>query len=113
MSCIKPKFDLSILPALAGFIGAAAAGGAYTLVRYLNSTEKPATIIFFFSIFSVAILTIPAIIFYEQPSILQLVYLLLTGVFAALGQFGLTFAYRYAPANEVSFYSWLGRRRYV
>lgn len=106
MLVVKPKFDLSILPALAGFVGAAAAGGAYTLVRYLNKTEKPATIIFVFSIVSIIILTPPTLYFYQIPDLVQLLFLLLTGVFAASGQFGLTFAYRFSPATEVSFYSY-------
>lgn len=103
---IKPKFDLSILPALGGFLGAAAAGAAYTLVRFLNGTEKPATIIFFFSFISLIIITPLAIYFFEMPSPSQWFYLLLIGVFATLGQFGLTYAYRYSEASDVSFYSY-------
>jgi drug/metabolite transporter (DMT)-like permease len=103
---IKPRFDLSILPALAGFTGAAAAGGAYTLVRFLNGTEKPATIIFFFSFVSLIIITPPALYYFEAPSLEQYIYLILIGIFATLGQFGLTFAYRYSEASEVSLYSY-------
>lgn len=50
---IKPKFEMSVLPALAGFISAAGAGGAYTIIRFLKDKEAPATIIFYFSLFSV------------------------------------------------------------
>ncbi|MDC1068664.1 DMT family transporter [Candidatus Kapabacteria bacterium] len=107
MLVIKPRFDLSILPALGGFIGAAAAGGAYTLVRFLNGTEKPATIIFFFSLISLIIISPLSIYYFEIPSANQLIFLILIGVFATLGQFGMTFAYRYSAASEVSFYSYI------
>jgi drug/metabolite transporter (DMT)-like permease len=103
---IKPKFDLSVLPALAGFVGAAVAGAAYTLVRYLGSREKPATIVFFFSLISVLGM-IPAVAAnFVMPKWLEFAALLATGVFAAGGQFGLTYAYKYAPASEVAIYNY-------
>jgi drug/metabolite transporter (DMT)-like permease len=90
---IKPKFDLSVLPALAGFVGAAVAGAAYTLVRYLGSREKPATIVFFFSLISVLGM-IPAVAAnFVMPKWLEFAALLATGVFAAGGQFGLTYTF--------------------
>ncbi len=103
---IKPQFDLSILPALAGVGGAAVAGAAYTLVRYLGGREKPATIVFFFSFISViGMLPIVALDF-VMPSLGEFAALIGTGIFAAMGQFGLTYAYKYAPANEVSVYNY-------
>ena len=39
-------------------------------------------------------------------SFIQLVYLLLAGVFASIGQFGVTLAYRYAPAKEISIFDY-------
>ena len=35
-------------------------------------------------------------------TITQLIYLILAGVFASIGQFGITLAYKYAPAKEIS-----------
>ncbi len=103
---IKPQFDLSILPALAGVGGAAVAGAAYTLVRYLGGKEKPATIVFFFSFISViGMLPIVALDF-VMPSLGEFAALIGTGIFAAIGQFGLTYAYKYALANEVSVYNY-------
>lgn len=43
---------------------------------------------------------------YEPMTISQLIYLLLAGVFASLGQFGITLAYRYAPAKEISIFDY-------
>ena len=39
-------------------------------------------------------------------SLTQFGYLLLSGVMATVGQFGITWAYRYANAQEVSIYSY-------
>ena len=106
MLVIKPKFDLSILPSLAGFLSAAAAGGAYTVVRYLSGKESPATIIFFFSLVSTLGVLPLSLIDFIMPDQMQWITLLLTGVFAAFGQFALTNAYRFAPANQVSVFSY-------
>ena len=102
---IKPQFDMDILPALAGIMGALFAAGAYTVVRFLKDLEHPSTIVFYFSLFSFVSmlpLTIPIFI---VPTTMQLLLLILTGVFAVIGQYGLTYAYKYAPASEVSIFN--------
>ncbi len=104
---IKPQFDAAVFPALAGFLGAAAAGGAYTIIRFLKGKEEPSTIIFYFSFFSV-VTTFPIMLYYgfEMPSSSQWFYLIMIGVSASFGQFGVTMAYKYAPAAEVSIYNY-------
>ncbi len=104
---IKPKFDLSVLPSLSGFLSAICAGAAYTTVRYLGTKgEKPKTIVFYFSLISVLAL-LPAMFFvFVKPTWLELLSLIAIGVFAAGGQFGLTYAYKYAKASEVSIYNY-------
>ena len=103
---IKPQFSLEVLPALSGAFSGMCAGAAYTVIRYLKGKEEPATIIFYFSLVSV-LGTIPFLLFnFQVPSKYQLFYLLGTGVFAALGQFMITLAYKYAPASEVSIYNY-------
>ncbi|GAA0785461.1 DMT family transporter [Hathewaya limosa] len=103
---IKPQWNLSIIPALAGFLSAAFAGGAYTIVRYLKDKEDPCTIVFYFSLVSVlGVLPFVALNFVFLTK-LQLLYLILTGVFAAIAQFALTYSYKYAPASEVAIYNY-------
>ncbi|MFP4369248.1 MAG: DMT family transporter [Candidatus Kapaibacterium sp.] len=106
MLIIKPGFDLSILPSVAGFIGAMLAGGAYTVVRYLGGREEPSVIVFFFSFFS-TLATIPFMLLdFRMPTEIELIFLMGTGVFAALGQFTMTIAYKYAPASEIAIYNY-------
>ena len=104
---IKPRFDLSALPALGGFASGMFAGLAYTLVRSLKGRESPTRIIFTFSLISV-LATAPFLVAdFPHPTAWQWLALVGTGVFAAGGQFGLTFAYHHAPAARVSIYSYL------
>jgi len=106
MMIIKPEFNLSVLPALSGFGSAVTAGAAYTLVRYLKDREDPATIVFLFSFVSV-LGTIPLVMMdFVVPTGTQLIFLIGTGVLAAIGQFALTYAYKLAPAAEISIYNY-------
>ena len=43
---------------------------------------------------------------YKPMTMLQLFYLLMAGVFASIGQFGITIAYKYAPAKEISIFDY-------
>lgn len=104
---IKPVFNLDMVPYAAGILSAVFAGGAYTVLRVLGNKEQFYTVVFYFSAFSTVILLPPVIFFYEPMTGLQWVYLLAAGVFATVGQFGITVAYKFAPAKEISifFYS--------
>lgn len=103
---IKPSFNLEVMPAVIGTLGGVAAAAAYTCVRALSGKEKPDTIVFYFSFFS-SIITFPLMIFYYKPmELIQLTYLILAGVFASIGQFGITLAYKYAPAKEISIFDY-------
>lgn len=103
---IRPSFSFEMIPALAGTIGGICAAAAYTCVRALGGKEKPDTIVFYFSLFS-SVVTLPLmLISYKPMSLLQLTYLLMAGVFASLGQFGITFAYKFAPGKEISIFDY-------
>ena len=103
---IKPEFSLSIIPSLAGLLSAASAGIAYTLLRYLKDKESPDTIVFYFSVVSV-VGTLPFVLNnYIMPNSTQLMLLLATGLFASIWQFGITYAYKYSKATEVSIYNY-------
>lgn len=105
---IKPGFDNpQVLPAVAGLLGGMGAGIAYTFVRRLGKKqENSRRIVFFFSAFS-CLLCLPFLIFeYEHMSGLQLLYLVLAGTFACVGQLGITKAYICAPAREISVYDY-------
>lgn len=105
---IKPSFDFSkMIPTLAGFLGGIGAGFAYTCVRKLGLLKcNGKVIIIFFSAFS-TILSLPYMIFSFNPmSKSQWIFLVLSGVCAAGGQFSVTAAYFHAPAGKISIYDY-------
>ena len=104
---IKPTMDFNILPSLSALASAVFAGIAYTIVRVLgNRKENPNTIVFVFSLISVLGIFPFMMMDYVQPSFKELMILLSIGVFATFGQFGLTYAYKYSKASEVSIYTY-------
>lgn len=103
---IKPSFSLDIVPYAAGILSAVFAGAAYTVLRALGNKEKFYTVVFYFSGFTTVIL-LPFVLYtYQAMSMRQTVFLLLAGVFATIGQFGITLAYKYAPAKEISVFNY-------
>ncbi len=105
---VKPSFqNHSLSASIIALIGAAAAGVAYTLVRLLtNRGVKKTYIVFFFSSFS-CLVVVPYLLFNFVPmDSTSLVYLILAGIMAAGGQFAITNAYSYAPANEISIFDY-------
>ncbi len=103
---IRPKFNMDIIPALIGVLGAMCAASSYTCLRALGKKEKGATIVFIFSLFSLIVIFPLMLVTYKHMTFLQFLYLILSGVCATIGQFGITFAYKYAPAKEISIFNY-------
>ncbi|MDO4268858.1 MAG: DMT family transporter [Eubacteriales bacterium] len=105
---IKPSgASLIQVPALAGLLGGLCAGAAYTYVRLLSVRgEKGPFIVCFFSGFSTLVLLPYLILNYTPMTGAQLLWLLAAGAAASGGQFGITAAYGYAPAREISVYDY-------
>lgn len=103
---VKPSFSLDVVPYMVGVLSAIFAAAAYTLLRVLGSREKYYTVVFYFSFFSTVVLLPFLIIFYEPMTASQWTYLLLAGVFATIGQFGITLAYKFAPAKDISIFTY-------
>ncbi|HHZ01473.1 MAG TPA: DMT family transporter [Tissierellia bacterium] len=103
---IKPQFNFSVIPALSGFISAILSGAAYIFIRLIGDKESPYTTVFYFSLLS-SLSCIPFFFFeFALPNFYELLLLILLGLFAALGQIALTFAYRGCPASEISIYDY-------
>ena len=103
----KPSFNVEVIPALIGFAGGFCAGTAYTYVRKLGKMgERGPVIVMFFSTFS-CLVTLPKVILdYHKMSLIQLIYLLMAGTCAAIGQISITAAYSKAPAKEISVFDY-------
>ena len=105
---VNPRFDMTVLPALAGVGSGACAGFAYTCVRILAvKGERGMMTVFFFAVFS-TVVTLPFLVIGYQPMTgMQLLWLLLAGVAATGGQFFITAAYRLAPAKEIAVFDYM------
>ncbi len=105
---IKPGGSaMPVFPALIGALGGATAGTAYSIVRLIQKRGVPGPfIVFFFSVFSTVLLLPYALMNLQPMTGLQVVYMLLAGVFVAISQFAITAAYRFAPAREISIYDY-------
>lgn len=102
---VKPSFHFDVLPAVAGVMGGLGAGLAYAYVRKLSIRgEKGMIIVAFFSGFTTLMLTPNLLLNYSSMTVIQWLYLIITGVAAAFGQICITKAYAYAPAKEISVY---------
>ena len=105
---IKPSGNGFIsMGALAALLGAFCSGIAYTCVRYLGTHNVSGEfIIFFFSTLS-TLLLLPYLIFdYRVMTMYQLYMLILAGASATIGQYGVTFAYKYAAAKNISVFDY-------
>lgn len=109
MFIIRPTPEnMALVPGLIGLYGGFGAGTAYVFVR--RATGKGAAtpvIVICFSLFS-CLLTLPFIIVnYAPMTLTQLLFLIAAGLSAALGQFSITTAYKYAPAKKLSVFDYL------
>lgn len=105
---IKPNGNNIIsMGALAALLGALCAGIAYTCVRYLGTHNISGEfIIFFFSSLSSLMLLPYLILDYRTMTYYQLSMLILAGISATIGQYGVTFAYKFAAAKNISVFDY-------
>ena len=105
---IKPSGNNIIsMGALAALLGALCAGIAYTCVRYLGTHNISGEfIIFFFSSLSSLMLLPYLILDYRTMTYYQLLMLLLAGISATIGQYGVTFTYKFAAAKNISVFDY-------
>lgn len=99
--------NLALVPAIAGLYGGFGAGTAYVFVRRATGKgAKTPVIVTCFSAFS-CLFTLPWLIFrYTPMNGRQWLMLGLGGAAAALGQFSITSAYKFAPAKNISVFDY-------
>ena len=104
----RPSFQSDPLPLVMALLSAVSSGIAYTLLGYFKDKVDGLTVIMHFSTFS-AVGSLPFMIGnFVMPDLHQFLLLMLIGVFGSLGQVFITYAYRFAPASEISIYNYSG-----
>ncbi|MGL4874304.1 MAG: DMT family transporter [Clostridium sp.] len=105
---VRPEFNSSIIPALLGIFAAGAAGLAYTMIRLIGNKEDFFTVILSFSGIA-TIICFPSLFFDKSGlTLFNILIMVGAGLSFMIGQVFLTLSYRYAPASEVSMYSYIG-----
>ena len=106
---IKPGWRaFGTFAAFCGLVGGIGAGLAYTCVHELGRMRFPgAIIVFVFSAFS-CVASVPFVMHagYAPMTWAQVAILVAAGCGAAIGQFGVTAAYRYAAPREIGLYDY-------
>lgn len=105
---IKPNpSNMALIPSLIGLFGGLTAGIAYSFVRLMGKKQINSNlIVFVFSTFSCGVCLPYFLIVHAPMTGIQLLYLLLAGVFGCAGQLAITNAYQFAPAREISVYDY-------
>lgn len=96
-----------LLPMLIGVAGGIFAGAAYTSVHYLTHQGMDSSfIIAFFGAFG-AISMLPLVIpVYTAMTSTEWFYMLMIGICALIGQYGITYAYRFAEPRRISIFDY-------
>lgn len=104
---IRPGFAEINIYYIVAVLSAAAMAVTYTFLRKARMTEDTQVIVLWYSAI-ISLMCIPAMIFqgFVLPSLFQLLRLLLLGIMGTVYQLLLSHAYRFAPATEVSIYSY-------
>ncbi|MDD4564664.1 MAG: DMT family transporter [Eubacteriales bacterium] len=104
----NPVFQSNLFPLFIAFLCAVFSSVSYTLLAYFKDKVDGMTVIMHFSTFCV-LTSLPFFVMdFTMPSRMDFLLLLLIGVCGACGQIALTYAYRMAPAAEVSIYNYSG-----
>ena len=96
-----------LFPILIGVLGGLAAGAAYTTIRHLGSRGMEGSfIVFFFAGFGMLVLLPMVLINYVPMTGMQWLYMLLLGLGAVAGQYGITYAYHFAEPRRISIFDY-------
>lgn len=104
----NPAFHSNLFPLFMAILCAVFASVSYTLLAYFKDKVDALTVIMHFSTFCATVSLPFFIINYTPPSLVDFLLLVLMGIFGGFGQIALTYAYRLAPAAEVSIYNYSG-----
>ncbi|MEG1849836.1 MAG: DMT family transporter, partial [Oscillospiraceae bacterium] len=104
----NPKLNSDSFPLIMAGMASVVSGVTYTILRYLGGRVHPMTVVMHFSTFSMLASLPFVLVHFVMPTPYEAVMMLLIGVFGSMGQVLVTYAYKLAPAAEVSIYDYTG-----
>ena len=106
VACLaRPEFSLKGLPFTSGLASGFFAAIAYVTISYLGRFESPFTVIFHFTFWSAVLSTPLTLSHFRVPFGSDWTFLIGVGIFASLGQWGMTKAYFHGDASIISVFS--------
>ena len=105
---MQPTFESGVLPLLCALVSAMITGCIQVILSYLKNREDAFTVIFHFSLVSTVAAAICAFPFSFIMSLQDIVSLLFIGLFATVGQFSMTMAFRLADVSDIIIYDYAG-----
>lgn len=104
----NPQFNSNVFPTFVAFLAAVASSISYTFLSYFKDKVNGLTVTLNFCLVSI-LGTLPFVVGnFVVPTGWDFVMLILIGIFGSMSQLALTYAYRFAPASEVSIYNYAG-----
>lgn len=104
---IRPGFSLFNGDYIFAILTSVFTAITYTILKHVRETDVAEVIVLYFAVIS-TLLCLPFMIFgqFVMPNAIQMVQLLGLGVAGTLYQWFVSTAYKYAPAGEISIYSY-------
>jgi drug/metabolite transporter (DMT)-like permease len=87
--------------------GAMTYAGVVIMVRKLNRTDAPSTIVFYFTLFAAAVSGLALPFVWVTPDLVDFLLLASIGILGGFGQFAITYAFRLAPVAIVAPFDYL------
>lgn len=104
---LRPGFTEVSIGAIAQFVAAPCFAISFLFAKRLTRTEDPSDIIVMLTIFCTLTLLPGAVAVWQTPTPTELMWLLLTAVFATVGHYALTRAFACAPLTATQPFSYL------
>jgi drug/metabolite transporter (DMT)-like permease len=98
---LRPGFDEVNIGALLVIIGAFANAACNVMVRHTTRTDHPDTAVFYLMVYTLPLISIPALFVWTNPTMLQLATMVGVGFFATLNQRFLSRAFAASEATAV------------
>lgn len=104
---VKPEGNFITKGSIYALCNAIFAAISYSAIRGLNIKKVDGNVIIIVFSLLCMIFSLPFMFYYKPTLMLDtLLYLLLLGIFGVIGQYGITFAYVFAPAKDVSVFEY-------
>jgi drug/metabolite transporter (DMT)-like permease len=104
---LRPGLEVVHIGAVAQLVSAPLMAVSFLLAKKLTETESPTEIIAFMAVFVTLALAPPAILAWRTPTPAELMWLFMAAVFATLGHYAMTQAFRAADITVTQPFSFL------